>query len=98
MEQTDNNTKLEISLDEQNAMGVYSNATGINNSPTEFVLDFMNIMPGVPKAKVVSRVILNPVSAKRLLMILSENIRAYENVFGQITEPEPSMIKPQGQA
>ncbi|MDD4819489.1 MAG: DUF3467 domain-containing protein [Flavobacteriales bacterium] len=98
METPDNTQKLEISLDEQHAMGVYSNATGINNSPTEFVVDFMNIMPGVPKAKVVSRVILNPVSAKRLLMVLNENIRAYENVFGTITEPESVMIKPKGEA
>lgn len=98
MEQIDKNTQFEIALDQEHAMGVYSNATGINNSPTEFVIDFMNIMPGVPKAKVVSRIILNPVSAKRLLMVLNENIRTYENVFGQIIEPEAVIVKPKGEA
>lgn len=94
----DKENKLEVSLPENISMGVYSNATGINNSPTEFVLDFMNIMPGVPKAVVVSRVVMTPSSAKRLLMVMAENIQNYERMYGTIQDPELPMIKPQGDA
>ncbi len=94
----DKENKLEISLPEAISMGVYSNATGINNSPTEFVMDFLNIMPGVPKAHVVSRIVMTPSTAKRLLMVLAENIETYEKVYGNITDPEMSMMRPSGEA
>lgn len=93
----DKENKLEISLPEALSMGVYSNATGINNSPTEFVMDFLNIMPGVPKATVVSRIVMTPSTAKRLLMVLAENIEGYEKVYGPITDPELSMLRPTGE-
>jgi hypothetical protein len=59
--------QINIELSEEMAQGVYSNLVAINHSPTEFVLDFIQMMPGVPKAKVQSRVILTPEHAKRLL-------------------------------
>lgn len=76
--------ELQIELSEEVAEGIYSNLAIINHSNTEFVVDFVRIMPGVPKAKVQSRIILTPHHAKRLLMALGENIGRYEEVFGEI--------------
>ena len=69
---------LNIELSEEVAEGTYSNLAIINHSPSEFVLDFIKIMPGVPKAKVKSRVLLTPQHAKRLLKALRDNISKYE--------------------
>ncbi|TDS65346.1 DUF3467 domain-containing protein [Myroides indicus] len=77
-----------IELDEVTAEGTYSNLAIINHSNTEFVVDFVNIMPGVPKAKVKSRIILTPQHAKRLLNALSENIQRFEAANGVIKEGE----------
>lgn len=87
----DNNNKtnkpqLNIQLDEDIANGSYSNLVIINHSATEFVLDFVSVMPGVPKSKVKSRMILAPVHAKRLLQALSENIKRYESTNGKIKD------------
>jgi hypothetical protein len=70
---------LNIELTEEIAEGTYSNLAIINHSPSEFVLDFIKIMPGVPKAKVKSRILLTPQHAKRLLKALSDNISKYES-------------------
>ncbi|MFP5436624.1 MAG: DUF3467 domain-containing protein [Bacteroidia bacterium] len=94
--------QLSIELDEQTAEGTYSNLAIINHSPTEFILDFINIMPGVPKAKVKSRIVLTPQHAKRLLKAMAENIHRYESAHGIITETEqphvPLSFGPAGQA
>lgn len=94
--------QLSIELDEQTAEGTYSNLAIINHSPTEFILDFINIMPGVPKAKVKSRIVLTPQHAKRLLKAMAENIHRYESAHGIITETEqphvPLNFGPAGQA
>ena len=74
------------------AQGVYSNLVAINHSPTEFVLDFIQMMPGVPKAKVQSRVILTPEHAKRLLQALGENVSRYEQNFGDVQTHEPPQV------
>ena len=74
---------INIELDEKTAQGKYSNLVLVNHSPTEFVLDFVNVMPGSPKAKVCSRIILTPQHAKNFLRAISENISRYEN-FGEI--------------
>ena len=71
------NGQLSIELDEQIAQGVYANLAIINHSATEFVVDFVSVMPGMPKGKVRSRVILTPEHAKRLLGALADNIRHY---------------------
>lgn len=94
--------QINIELDETTADGIYSNLAIINHSNTEFVLDFINIMPGVPKAKVKSRIILTPQHAKRLVKALAENIQRFESVHGVIKEveqaPIPLNFGPTGQA
>ncbi|HMN90912.1 MAG TPA: DUF3467 domain-containing protein [Saprospiraceae bacterium] len=86
--------QLNIELSEEMAEGVYSNLAIISHSPSEFVLDFIRIMPNVPKAKVKSRVILTPQHAKRLLQALAENVKKYEHQFGMIEEPEQPPFPP----
>lgn len=94
--------QINIELDEQTAEGTYSNLAIINHSNTEFVIDFVSIMPGVPKAKVKSRIVLTPQHAKRLLMALGENIHRFESAHGEIKEVEqqqlPFSFGPTGQA
>jgi len=95
--------QLNIQLDENIANGTYSNLVIINHSATEFVLDFVSVMPGVPKSKVKSRMILAPQHAKRLLKALSENIKRYEASHGSIKEDKqqqniPLNFGPTGQA
>ena len=81
---TENPGKMEIELPEQEANGTYSNLVMITHSPSEFILDFIAVMPGVPKAKVAKRMILTPDHAKRLAMALTDNIKKYEDENGTI--------------
>ena len=81
---------LNIELTEEVAQGVYSNLAIINHSPSEFVIDFIQMMPGVVKAKVKSRVILTPQHAKRLMKALSDNINKFENQHGDIKDVDPN--------
>ena len=91
----DKKPKLNIELPEEVASGTYSNLAVITHSPTEFVTDFIQIMPGVPKAKVRSRVIMNPQHAKRLMKALIENVKRYESQHGAISEVSgPEAIMP----
>ena len=83
---------INFELDENTAQGSYSNLVIVNHSPTEFVLDFINVMPGSPKAKVRSRIILTPQHAKRFLSALEENISKYESSFGEIKSLQLSLI------
>jgi len=80
--------QLNIELDETIAEGTYANLAIINHSASEFVVDFVNVMPGVPKAKVKSRIILTPAHAKRLLRALADNVDKFEARFGKIDEPD----------
>lgn len=84
--------KINIELDEATAEGIYSNLAIINHSVSEFVVDFVTIMPGTPKARVKSRVILTPEHAKRFQKALAENIQRYENTHGEIPSNEPPQI------
>jgi len=77
---------LNIELTDDVASGVFSNLAVINHSPTEFVVDFIQVMPGVPKAKVKSRIILTPEHAKRLLAALNDNLKKYEEQFGAVKD------------
>lgn len=77
---------LNIQLDESVAEGIYANLVMIAHSPEEFILDFIRMMPGVPKAKVKSRIIITPQHAKRFLNAMIENIDKYEAVYGAIGE------------
>lgn len=76
--------QLDIQLSEEVAQGTYSNLAIITHSTSEFILDFVRMMPGIPKADVKSRIILTPEHAKRLLMALQDNIQKYEQVNGAI--------------
>jgi len=76
--------EINIELNEEIAQGIYSNLAVITHSSAEFVLDFIRIMPGVPKAQVKSRIILTPEHAKRLLIALKDNVSKYESINGKI--------------
>jgi hypothetical protein len=76
--------QINVEISEEMAEGVYSNLALIAHSNTEFVLDFIRLLPGVPKAKVKARVILTPEHAKRLLLALADNIEKYEALHGPI--------------
>lgn len=80
--------QINIELTEEVAEGIYANLAMIAHSNSEFVIDFIRLMPGVPKAKVKSRVVITPEHAKRLLNALSDNIRKYEETFGAIKKTD----------
>lgn len=100
--QENNNAQLQIELKEEIAQGTYANLAIISHSSSEFILDFIRVMPGMPKAGVKSRVILAPEHAKRLLRALEENIDKYEYAFGSIRMPEeqplPTLANIKGEA
>ena len=102
MENNNQQGQINIELDEQTAEGIYSNLAIINHSNSEFVVDFVTIMPGVPKAKVKSRIILTPQHAKRVQKALEEKSHRFENAHGKIEEGEQPPIAlnfgPTGQA
>ncbi|HVD98305.1 MAG TPA: DUF3467 domain-containing protein [Cytophagaceae bacterium] len=88
----ENPNQINIELTEEMAEGVYSNFAMIAHSNSEFVIDFIRMMPGLPKAKVKARIIATPEHAKRLLLALQDNIKKYEEAFGtikQTQEPSP---------
>ena len=76
--------QINIELSEEIAEGIYSNLAMIAHSNSEFVIDFIRLMPGVPKAKVKSRIVITPEHAKRFLAALKDNIDKYETSFGPI--------------
>jgi hypothetical protein len=78
--------QINIELSEEIAEGIYSNLAMIAHSNSEFVIDFIRLMPGVPKARVKSRIIITPEHAKRLLAALKDNISKYEATFGPIKQ------------
>lgn len=80
--------QLNIEISEEMAEGQYANLAIITHSHAEFVLDFVNIMPGTPKSKVKSRIILTPQHAKRLMNALKENIKRFESANGHIKDLE----------
>ena len=79
---------INIELSEETAEGVYSNLAIITHSSSEFILDYIRIMPGVPKGKVKSRIIMTPEHAKKLHRALSDNLAKYEASYGKIKESE----------
>ena len=88
MDENQNQNQLNIELSEDVADGIYSNLAIITHSPSEFVIDFAKVMPGVPKAKVKARILLTPQHAKRLLIALQDNISKYEAIHGTIKQTE----------
>ena len=94
--------QINIELDASVAEGTYSNLAIINHSVSEFVVDFVNIMPGIPKSKLKSRIILTPQHAKRLSKALQDNVKRFEQAHGEIKDydkpPVPLNFGPTGQA
>ncbi|GLB52151.1 hypothetical protein NBRC110019_11900 [Neptunitalea chrysea] len=94
--------QVNIELDEKIAEGIYSNLAIINHSVSEFVVDFISMMPGTPKAKVKSRIVLTPQHAKRLLKALNDNVQRFERAHGEIKDyeqpPIPLNFGPTGEA
>ena len=88
--QNQNQNQINIELKEDIAQGIYSNLAVITHSSSEFVLDFIRVMPGIPKAEVKSRVILTPEHAKRLMLALTDNIAKFEKIHGEIKKVEGS--------
>lgn len=86
MENKKNENEIHIELPADIAEGTYSNLAIISHSFAEFILDFVNIMPGLPKAKVKARIIMTPQHAKRLMLALADNISKFESVFGEIKD------------
>lgn len=86
--------QINIELSEEVAEGIYSNMAIITHSPSEFIVDFVKMMPGTPKAKVKSRIILTPQHAKRLFRALKDNITKYESIHGTIKEPAGEPLPP----
>ena len=86
--------QLNIELSAEVAEGTYSNLAIISHSSSEFVIDFIRMMPGTPKANVKSRIILTPEHAKRLLFALQDNINKYEQQNGKIKVPDNNQLPP----
>jgi hypothetical protein len=93
MNKENNENKLNIELTEEIADGIYSNLAIISHSQSEFVLDFIKVMPGMPKAKVKSRILMTPEHAKRLIHALQDNVDKFEAIHGKIKDLGPG---PQG--
>lgn len=87
-EQKKDQKQLNIELPEEIADGIYSNLAIISHSHSEFVVDFVRLMPNVPKAKVKSRIVLTPQHAKRLMKALADNVNKFEAQHGAIDEPD----------
>lgn len=81
--------QLQIELKPEVAEGVYSNLAVITHSSSEIITDFLQMMPGMPKAQVKSRIVMAPEHAKRLLLALQDNIQKFEKQFGVIKLPQP---------
>lgn len=84
-EQTQN---LKLNINPDVAEGCYSNLVVVSHNPTEIILDFAQMLPGIDGAMVRKRIIMNPVHAKRLLAALADNMKKYEQQFGSIIEPK----------
>lgn len=82
--QEDNQNQLNIELTEEIAEGTYANLAIIQHSTTDFVFDFIRVVPGIPKPQVKSRIIITPEHAKRLMKALQENLQKYEATYGPI--------------
>lgn len=91
---SENKNQINIELSEEVAEGTYSNLAVITHSNTEFVVDFIRLMPGAPKAKVKSRIILTPEHAKRLMLALNDNIQKFEKLHGKIKVDDGNQMPP----
>ena len=79
--------QIEVGLGEREAEGIYANLVFITHSQAEVVLDFARALPGLPKARVLSRIIMTPMHAKGMLQALQQNLDNYEKAHGAIHLP-----------
>ena len=91
--------QIKIELDDNVGQGEYANFAVVTHSPAEFVMDYIRVLPGMTKSKVKSRIIMAPMHAKTLMMALQDNIKKYENKFGEIkitkgANPAPELKLP----
>lgn len=84
MQQIPPQQQISVEFDEKAAEGIYANLAMIMHSPTEIIIDFARVMPRLPKAKVLSRIIMTPMHAKLLHQALTENLKKFESQFGEI--------------
>lgn len=91
MDERIQNKAVNIELPEEVAQGIYSNLAIISHSSSEFIMDFVRILPGISKNKVKARIVLTPEHAKRVLLALQDNIVKYETQFGPIRNPQSAM-------
>jgi hypothetical protein len=94
MENKQQQNNIQIELTDEVAQGIYSNLAIISHSSSEFIVDFVRLLPGVPKAKVQSRIILTPEHTKRLMLALIDNIKKYEMQNGEIKLPQAGINQP----
>jgi len=90
----ENENQINIELNEEIAGGIYSNLAIITHSQAEFVCDFVQMLPGMPKAQVKSRIVMTPQNAKRLMRALIENVQKYEQNLGVINDQDPPGMPP----
>ena len=90
--QNQDQQQINIELTEEVADGTYANLAIITHSFAEFVIDFVNVMPGIPKAKVKSRIVMTPQHAKKLMRALIDNVKRYETQNGVIKDQEQSSL------
>jgi hypothetical protein len=76
--------QIQLDLGEKEAEGIYANLAVISHSPSEFIVDFARLLPGLPKSKVFARIVMTPQNAKALLRTLESNIERYETTHGEI--------------
>lgn len=88
----DQASQLNIEITDEVAEGTYANLAIITHSQAEFVIDFVSVMPGMPKSKVKSRVIMTPFHAKRLMKAMIDNVQKFESVNGNIRDLEAMEI------
>ncbi len=86
--------QINIELGEKEAEGIYSNLAIISHSPAEFIFDFTRILPGVPKGRILSRIIMTPQHAKMFLNAMNENMAKYEQQYGPVKTDKPDNIFP----
>ena len=89
--QKEQQQNLKLNINPDVAKGTYSNLVVVSHNPTEIILDFAQMLPGIDGATVRQRIIMNPVHAKRTLAALTDNIKKYEQQFGTIEEPRPAL-------
>lgn len=89
-----NKNEFQIELTPEKAAGIYSNLTVISHGANEFFLDFITMAPNMPKAQVQSRIVMNPENAKNLMFALMDNVKKYEETFGEITRKLPIQQTP----